>query len=154
MAEFTTNPTTTNPKTTTTPLVTRPKLVIGGRVIDRHGAPVAVGVQLTVALEAVVADAVIRDDAGDVDTVYDMYGIELLTDTDGRFTDSYDPPDDVRALLTGWVKCTAQLQARVPDAPIHTKVVRWMRPTSGEVLAGLSALLADIECARDCSNKK
>jgi hypothetical protein len=148
MAEVTTTPaTTTTP--TTSPAVTRPNLVIGGRVTDCHGAPVAVGVQLTVALEAVVADGVSADD-----TVYDMYGVELRTDADGRFADSYDPDDDVRALLTGWVKCTVQLQAHVPDAPVRTKVVRWMRPTSGELLAGLSVLLADIGCARDCLNKK
>jgi hypothetical protein len=32
----------------------------------------------------------------------------------------------------------------VPDAPIHTKVVRWMRPTGHELIEGLSALLADV----------
>jgi hypothetical protein len=160
MSEVTTNATTTNATTTnaattvTGPAVTRPNLVIGGRVTDRHGAPVTVGVHLTVALEAVVPDDVLLGDDVSDDTVYDIYGVELRTDADGRFTDTYDPADDVRALLTGWVKCTVQLQARVPDAPVRTKVVRWMRPTSEEVLAGLSALLADIGCARDCLNKK
>ena len=87
-------------------------------------------------------------------TVYDVYGVELRTDADGRFADSYDLADDVRALLTGWVKCTVQLWPQVPDAPIHTKVVRWMRPTSEELIAGLSALLADVRFARDSLNKK
>ena len=67
-----------------------PNLVIGGRVTDAHGAPAAVDLQLTVALEAVVAD-----DADPV--VYEVYGVELRTDSDGRFADSYDLSDEVRA---------------------------------------------------------
>jgi hypothetical protein len=151
MAQVTTNPSTdpsTNPsRSTTTQAVTRPGLVIGGRVTDRHGAPVAVGVQLTVALEAVVAENA-------EPTVYDMYGVELRTDANGRVEDSYDLADDVRVILNGWVKCTVQIQARLPDAPVRTKVVRWMRPSSAELINGLSALLADIGCARDRVNKQ
>ena len=146
---------TTNQTTTTTKAVTRPDLVISGRVIsgrvtDAHGGPAVVGLQLTVVLEAVVADDTVADEFEP--TVYDVYGVELLTDADGRFTDSYDLPDDVRSVLSGWVKCTVQLRPQVPDAPIHTKVVRWMRPTSRELIEGLSALLADVGCARDSLN--
>jgi hypothetical protein len=143
---------TTNQTTTSTKPVTRPNLVIGGRVTDAHGAPAAESVQLTVALEAVVAEDSVSDEFGP--TVYDVYGAELRTDADGRFADSYDLADDVRPLLVGWVKCTVQLRPQLPDAPIHTKVVRWMRPTSHELIEGLSALLADVQCARDSLNKK
>ena len=137
----------TTKTTTTKQKVTRPNLVIGGRLTDAHGAPAAADVQLTVALEAVVADD------GDP-TVYEAYGVELRTDSDGRFTDSYDLADDVRASLAGWVKCTVQVRPQGPEAPIRTKVVRWMRPTSDELIAGLSALLADVNFARDSLNKK
>jgi hypothetical protein len=141
MATVTKTPTTTPQK------VTRPNLVIGGRVIDAHGAPAAVDLQLTVALEAVVAD--------DADpTVYEVYGVEVRTDADGRFADSYDLADDVRASLAGWVKCTVQICPQPPEAPIRTKVVRWMRPTSDQLIAGLSALLANVTCVRDSLNKK
>jgi hypothetical protein len=143
---------TTNQKTSATKAVNRPNLVIGGRVTDSDGAPAAVGVQLTVALEAVVADDVVAGECGP--TVYDVYGVELRTDADGRFADSYDLADDVRQLLTGWVKCTVQVRPQVPDAPIHTKVVRWMRPTSHELIQGLSALLANVGCVRESLNKK
>jgi hypothetical protein len=126
----------TNPTTTTTRAVTRPNLVIGGRVTDAHGAPAAVDLQLTIFLEAVVAD--------DADaTVYDVYGVTLRTGPDGRFTDSYDIADDVRLLLKGWVKCSVQLWVQVPGAPVRTKVVRWMRPSSHELIEGLSALLTN-----------
>jgi hypothetical protein len=138
---------TTNQTTTTTRAITRPNLVISGRVTDAHGAPAVVGLQLTVALEAVVADETFSEGFGSEGigpSVYDAYGVELLTDADGRFTDSYDLADDVRQVLDGWVKCTVQLRPRVPDAPIHTKVVRWMRPTGHELIEGLSALLADV----------
>jgi hypothetical protein len=148
---------TTNQTTTTTRAITRPNLVISGRVIDAHGAPAVVGLQLTVALEAVVADEAFSERFGSEGfgsegfgseefgpSVYDAYGVELLTDADGRFTDSYDLADDVRQVLGGWVKCTVQLRPQVPNAPIHTKVVRWMRPTGHELIEGLSALLADV----------
>ncbi|HEX4982849.1 MAG TPA: hypothetical protein VFV63_14180 [Ilumatobacteraceae bacterium] len=138
---------TTNQTTTTTRAITRPNLVISGRVTDAHGAPAVVGLQLTVAIEAVVADVTLSGGFGSDElgpTVYDAYGVELLTDADGRFTDSYDLADDVRQVLNGWVKCTVQLRPEVPDAPIHTKVVRWMRPHSHELIDGLSALLADV----------
>ena len=137
----------TNPSATSTRAVARPNLVIGGRVTDAHGAPVAVDLHVTVALEAVVAH--------DADpTVYDVYGARLRSGSDGRFTDSYDLDDDVRTVLKGWVRCTVQYWAQVPGAPVHTKVVRWMRPSSEELIAGFSALLADFPCARDSSNKK
>ena len=138
---------TTNQTTTTTRAITRPNLVISGRVTDAHGAPAVVGLQLTVALEPVVADVTVSEGFGSEGfgpSVYDAYGVELLTDADGRFTDSYDLADDVRQVLDGWVKCTVQLRPRVPDAPIHTKVVRWMRPTGHELIEGLNALLADV----------
>ena len=137
----------TNPRNTATRTATRPDLVIGGRVTDAMGAPAAVDLQLIVALEAVVADE------ADV-TVYDAYCVTLRTDGDGRFSDSYDLADDVRVLLKGWVRCTVQLWAQMPGAPVHTKVVRWMRPSSEELIAGFSALLADIRCTRDSLNKK
>ncbi len=126
----------TNPTATTTRAVTRPNLVIGGRVTDAHGAPAAVDLHVTVALEAVVAHAADP-------TVFEVYGVTLRSGLDGRFTDSYDLEDDVRVMLSGWVKCTVQLWAQVPGAPIRTKVVRWMRPSSNELIEGLSALLAD-----------
>jgi hypothetical protein len=145
----------TNHSTAATRTSTRPSLVVGGRVSDATGR---VGLQLIVALESVVADDGCAPVSGvcgsSVPTVYDMYCATLQTDVDGRFTDSYDFADDVRAQLKGWVKCTVQLWAQVPGAPVATKVVRWMRPSSGELIAGLSALLADVRCARDCSNKK
>ena len=137
----------TNPSKSAAQTVDRPNLVIGGRVTDAMGAPGAVDLQLIVALEAVVADE------ADV-TVYDAYCATLQTDADGRFTDSYDFADDVRVLLTGWVRCTVQLWAQVPSALVHTKVVRWMRPSSAELIAGFSALLADVRWARDSLNKK
>ena len=139
--------TVTSKSTTTTQTVTRPNLVIGGRLTDANGDPAAVDLQLTVALETVVAD-----DADPI--VHEVYGVELRTDSDGRFTDSYDLADDVRASLGGWVKCTVQVRPRVPEAPIRTKVVRWMRPTSDQLISGLSALLADMTFARDSLNKK
>jgi hypothetical protein len=153
---------TTNQTTTTTRAITRPNLVISGRVTDAHGAPAVVGLQLTVALEAVVADETFSEGFGSEGfgsegfgsdgfgsegigpSVYDAYGVECLTDADGRFTDSYDLADDVRQVLGGWVKCTVQLRPQVPNAPIHTKVVRWMRPTGHELIEGLSALLANL----------
>jgi hypothetical protein len=138
---------TTNQTTTTTRAITRPNLVISGRVTDAHGAPAVVGLQLTVALEAVVADETFSEGFGSEGigpSVYDAYGVECLTDADGRFTDSYDLADDVRQVLGGWVKCTVQLRPQVPNAPIHTKVVRWMRPTGHELIEGLSALLANV----------
>lgn len=139
--------TVTTTTSTTTQKVTRPNLVIGGRLTDAHGGPAAVDLQPTVALEAVGAE--------DADpTVYEVYGVELRTDADGRFTDSYDIADDVRASLGGWVKCTVQVRQQVPEAPIRTKVVRWMRPTSDQLISGLSALLADVTFARDSLNKK
>ena len=136
----------TNP-TTTTQQVTRPNLVIGGRVTGASDAPAAVDVQLTVALEAVVAD-----DADPM--VYEVYGVDLRTDADGRFVDSHDLADDVRSSLEGWVKCTVQIRSSEPDSPIRTKVVRWTRPTGDQLIAGLSALLADVTFARDSLNKK
>jgi hypothetical protein len=137
----------TNPIKSATRTVNRPNLVIGGRVTDAMGAPVAVDLQLIVALEAVVADE------ADV-TVHDAYCVTLRTGADGRFTDSYDLADEVRMVMKGWVRCTVQYWAQVPGAPVHTKVVRWMRPSSEELIAGFSALLADVPCARDSLNKK
>ena len=101
MAALTTNATTTTQK------VTRPNLIIRGRVTGAHGIPAAVDLQLTVALEAVVAD-----DADPI--VYDVYGVEFRADSDGRFADSYDLSDEVRASLEGWVKCTVQFRPQVP----------------------------------------
>lgn len=156
MATVKTNPITTAPRT-----VTRPNLVIGGRVTDATGAPAAVDLQLIVALETVIADGAgawvsgaPRASGASGHTVLDAYCATLRTDVDGRFADSYDLADDVRGLLNGWVKCTVQLWAQVPGAPVHTKVVRWMRPSSGELIEGLSALLADVRCDRDSLNKK
>ena len=88
MAALTTNPTTTTQK------VTRPNLIIRGRVTGAHGIPGAVDLQLTVALEAVVAD-----DADPI--VYDVYGVELRVDSDGRFADSYDLSDELRVVARG-----------------------------------------------------
>ena len=120
-----------------TPAVTRPNLEIAGIATDNDGAPSALNLHLTVALEAVVAD--------DADaTVFDAYAVTLRTGPDGRFIDSYDFDDDVRTRLSGWVKCTVQLCTDVPGAPIVTKVVRWLRPSSDDLIEGLSALLADV----------
>lgn len=127
----------TNPTTTNTRPITRPNLVISGRVTDARGAPAAVDLNIAVALEAVVAH--------DADaTVYEVYGVTLRSGLDGRFADSCDIADDVRVLLSGWVKCSVQFCAEVPGSPARTKVVRWMRPSSDEVINGLNALLGDV----------
>ena len=73
-----------------------------------------------------------------------MYSSPTRTDADGHFVDRYDLPDDVRHRLQGWVLCTVVVQPRVPGAASYTKMVRWQRQSSSELIAGLSALLATV----------
>ncbi len=94
-------------------------------------------VDLMVAIETVVPDHEIPE-------ILTMYSTTTRTTADGRFIDRYDIPDDVRDHLHGWVMCTVVAQPRVPGALGYSKVVRWQRQSSGELIAGLSALLATV----------
>src|SRR4249919_1082735 len=94
-------------------------------------------VDLTVAVETVVADHEISE-------ILAMYFTSVHTDSTGHFVDRYDLPDDVRNNLHGWVMCTIVVQPRVAGAPPYVKVVRWQRQASGDLIAGLSALLATV----------
>lgn len=94
-------------------------------------------VDLTVAIETVAAD-------DDVPEILGLFGTRIRTDANGRFADRYAVPDELRRRLHGWVMCTVVVQPRLPGAGAYTKVVRWQRSSSQELLAGLSALLAPL----------
>ncbi len=94
-------------------------------------------VGLMVAIETVVPD-------NEIPEILLMYSTLTRTDADGHFVDRYDVPDDVRHQLHGWVMCTVVVQPHLPGASGYTKVVRWQRQSSGELIAGLSALLATV----------
>jgi hypothetical protein len=109
------------------------ELIIAGTTRDVAGARV----QLIVALEPVVAD-----DAGS--ELIALHAAEVCADDRGRFVYRYALPDDERARLTGWVMCTVLAQRMAAGATISTKVVRWQRPSSAELITGLNALLGTI----------
>ncbi|MDP9464313.1 MAG: hypothetical protein M3P52_06800 [Actinomycetota bacterium] len=109
------------------------ELVVSGMI---HGAPGS-DVDLTVAIETVVPDDEIPEIIG-------VYTTRARTAADGRFTDRYAVPDEMRGRLRGWVMCTVVVQPRVPGARSSCKVVRWQRSSSAELIAGLSALLASL----------
>jgi hypothetical protein len=92
---------------------------------------------LMVAIETVVPDHEIPE-------ILAIYSSLVRPDAVGRFVDRYDLPDDVRHRLHGWVMCTVVLQSRERGAITHTKMVRWQRQSSSELIAGLSALLAAV----------
>ena len=141
MATVRTNPTTTTQK------VTRPNLVIGGRVTDAHGAPAAMDLQLTVALEAVVAD-----DAHPV--VYEVYGVELRGRLRRPVRGLIRPlrrgarvarglGEVHRSTPTAGARCTDPHEGGALDAADERPVDRRS-----------SVLLADVTFARDSLNKK
>jgi hypothetical protein len=47
--------------------------------------------------------------------------------------------------------CSLVAQALVPGATLQTKIVRWQRPSSAEVIACLSALLGTITLDTDAA---
>jgi hypothetical protein len=116
----------------------RRDLVIAGRIKGAAG----IDVDLTVAIETVVADHEISE-------ILAMYGTSVHLDDNGHFVDRYDLPDDVRDHLHGWVMCTVVVQPRVAGAPPYVKAVRWQRPASNDLIAGLSALLATVSLEVD-----
>ena len=111
----------------------RRDLVIAGTVKGASHSEL----DLMVVIETVVPD-------NEVPEILAMYSVPTRTDADGHFVDQYDLPDDVRHRLDGWVMCTVVVQPRVPGTAGHTKTVRWQRPSSCELIAGLSALLATV----------
>ena len=111
----------------------RPDLVVAGFVKGAADCDL----DLTVAIETVVAD-------DEIPEILTMYTTTTHTNTDGRFVDRYDVPDNVRDRLHGWVMCTVLLHPLVPGAFEHCKVVRWQRQSSDELIAGLCALLATV----------
>ena len=108
-------------------------LVVAGIVRGRPGARV----QLLVVLEPVVADDACSEFLA-------LHATEVDADHCGRFTHRYAISPDVRARLVGWVMCTVVARPLVAGAALRTKVVRWQRPSSAEVITGLSALLGSI----------
>jgi hypothetical protein len=117
-----------------------PELVVTGIVRGRAGARV----RLVIVLEPVVADDACAE-------LFALHAVEVDADHTGRFTYRYALPPDVRARLEGWVMCSLVAHALVPGAKIQTKVVRWRRPSSAEVIAGLSALLGTITLDADAA---
>jgi hypothetical protein len=111
----------------------RRDLVIAGTV---KGIPHS-ELDLVVAIETVVPD-------NEIPEILAMYSSPTRTDPDGRFVDRYDLPDEVRHRLGGWVMCTVVVQPRVRGTGSYTKMVRWQRQSSSELIAGLSALLATV----------
>jgi hypothetical protein len=108
-------------------------LVIAGTIKDAANCDV----DLLVSLETVVPDH-------EVPEILTMYSTRTHTDGVGRYADRYDVPDEVRRDLRGWVMCTVVLQPQVRGARSFTKVVRWQRQSSNELITGLSALLASV----------
>ncbi len=94
-------------------------------------------VQLVVVLEPVVPDDVASE-------LIALDAAEVVADGRGRFLYRYSPPDEVRARLTGWIMCTVMAQRMTPGATTRTTVVRWQRPSSAALIAGLNALLGTI----------
>ena len=91
-------------------------------------------VDLLVAIERVVPDDALPE-------IIDLACTSATTDVRGRFTYRYSPRDDVRERLRGWVMCTVVVQPRVPGCDGYRKVVRWQRPSTDDLIAGLGALL-------------
>jgi hypothetical protein len=115
-----------------------PELVVTGVVRGRS----VVRVRLVVVLEPVVADDACSE-------LFALHAVEVDADHNGRFTYRYAVPPDVRARLRGWVMCSLVAHALVPGAKPQTKVVRWQRPSSAEVITGLSVLLGTITLHAD-----
>jgi hypothetical protein len=111
----------------------RVDLVIAGVIKDAANCDV----ELLVAIETVVPDH-------EVPEILTMYSTRTHTDGAGRYADRYDVPEEVRRHLHGWVMCTVVVQPQVRGAGSFTKVVRWQRQTSNELIAGLGALLASV----------
>ena len=109
------------------------ELRIGGTI---KGAA-STEVDLMVAIETVVPD-------NEVPELLVMYCTRAHTDAHGRFVDRYTVPDEIRPHLHGWVMCTVVVRPLVTGAAGYTKVVRWQRPSSGDLIAGLGALLASV----------
>jgi hypothetical protein len=109
------------------------ELLVAGTI---KGAPIC-DVDLMVAIERVVPDDAIPEIIG-------VYCTRTRTDADGRFADRYTVPDEIRRHLRGWVMCTVVVQPQVPGAGGYSKVVRWQRPSSNDLIAGLGALLASV----------
>jgi hypothetical protein len=109
------------------------ELLVAGTIKDAPRSDV----DLVVVIERVVPDDEIPEILG-------LYGNRIRTDADGRFADRYTVPDDMRQHLHGWVMCTVVVQPQVPGAGSYVKVVRWQRPSSDELIAGLGALLSPV----------
>jgi hypothetical protein len=112
----------------------------GARELIISGTTPGVGgvqVRLVVVLEPVAADDVGSE-------LIALHAAEVCADEHGRFVYRYELPEEVRARLTGWVMCSVMAQRMVAGAPIRTKVVRWQRQTSAELVSGLNALLGTI----------
>ena len=107
------------------------ELVIAGTVGEAAG----VDLDVTMAIETVVPD-------DEVPEIIGLYCTRIHTDADGRFSDRYAVPDETRRRLQGWVMCTVVVQPLVLGAGAYTKVVRWQRSTSDELISGLNALLS------------
>ena len=111
----------------------RCELRIGGTIKDCA----SIDVDLVVAIETVVPDNAIPE-------ILLLYSARATTDADGRFVDRYNVPDEIRRHLHGWAMCTVVAQPLLAGADACTKVVRWQRPTSSDLVAGLGALLASV----------
>jgi hypothetical protein len=109
------------------------ELVIAGTIGD--GA--IRDLDVTVAIETVVPDDEISEILG-------LYCTRIHTDAGGRFSDGYAVPDETRRRLHGWVMCTVVVQPLVAGAGSYSKVVRWQRSTSDELIRGLNALLSSL----------
>ncbi len=114
-------------------MTSRCELRIGGTIKGAASSDV----DLTVAIETVVPD-------NEIPELLVLYSARVRTDADGRFVVDYSVPEETRRHLHGWVMCTVVVQPLVPGAGEYSKVVRWHRPSSSELIAGLSALLASV----------
>jgi len=116
----------------------RPDLIVSGVITGVINDGADRRVQLVVAIEPVVAD--------DADAeLLALIAAEVRADAFGRFTYSCDLADEVRASLAGWVMCTVLVEPSLsPSTSTATKIVRWQRPSSAELIVGLNALLGTI----------
>ncbi len=110
-----------------------PELVIVGTV--RGGA--GLDIDLTVALEPVVADDVAPD-------LVALYTTTVRADDTGCFVDRHTVTNDVAEQLHGWMMCTVMVQPLTAGRRPYSKTVRWQRESAAALITGFNALLSSL----------